>query len=271
MDKKLLNQKGKIAFITLDLESDWTIGGRGNNNPTFSYIEKYIKMVEELEIPISIFAVGKVIEKNPEIINKLQNRLDCEFYLHSYQHDVTKSYEFTTEIKRGIDAFKSYFDRHPLGYRAPQGNITKSELMKLEELKFKFDSSIYPSYRPGVYNNIRSPITPYYFEFLESLLEMPFTALPKLRIPVSLNYLKLFGKSLKLAIDTIGLPSVVMFDSHLQDFWQTQFHENLPSLRRRLMTRNINRAEDIFTDFIKYIRNKKYEFFKISELIGYNL
>lgn len=256
----------RFAAITLDLEEDWSIPQGPGRNPTFDYLDDYVDMVDALDIPLSVFPVGQTIERHPEVVQRLRAELPTEFHLHSYQHDMSKSYDFDEEIHAGIEAYEEFFGSPPIGYRAPQGNITPSELIKLERAGFEFDASIFPSYRPGVYNNLRVPLTPYFPEVTENLLEIPFAAVPKLRIPIAQNYLKLLGDPYVLLLKNVQLPEILVFDSHLQDFWRTEFHDYLPQPKRTLMTRNIDRAPEIFSDFVEFLRSVGYDFVHVSNI-----
>lgn len=261
-----MNSDKRYACLTLDLEHDWTLPGSPSDNPTFDYVDEYISIINQMDVPISIFAVGLVIEKFPNIIKKFQHNLDSEFHLHSYRHDVTKSHDFIDEVHDGIAAYEQYFDDRPIGYRAPLGDITDEELVELERNGFEFDSSIFPSYRPGVYNNIRAPNTPYYPNVTDDLLEIPFTVLPRLRIPISQNYLKLFGKLYRFVLRWADLPDLVVFDHHLQDFQRTEFYDHFSSPTRQLMLRNIHNSTDIFRQFVTQLTADGYEFIKISDV-----
>jgi peptidoglycan/xylan/chitin deacetylase (PgdA/CDA1 family) len=223
-------------------------------------------MIQELEVPLSVFVVGQTLERFPTIVDRLDAELETEFHLHSYQHDMTKSYEFSTEVKEGIRAYRNHFDTDPIGYRAPQGNITPKERIQLESAGFKFDASVFPSYRPGVYNNIRAPLTPYRPQETDELVEIPFGAVPYLRIPIAMNYLKLLGTPYLFLLKRVSLPSVLVFDSHLQDYWLTEFHTHLPNPKRSLMTRNIERATEMFRSFVGFMRAEGYEFRLISSV-----
>ncbi|WP_312907210.1 polysaccharide deacetylase family protein [Natronosalvus caseinilyticus] len=257
---------GPIACMTLDLEEDWCIPGDESPNPTFDHVDDYIALIEQLDVPISVFVVGVTIENYPGIVERLRWELDAEFHLHSYQHDMTKSYEFETEIQRGVAAFESHFGEPPRGYRAPQGNIVQGEWAELERAGFEFSSSVFPSYRPGVYNNIRAPLTPYVPTEVDRLLEIPFAAVPGLRIPISQNYLKLLGRPYLSLLKHVPLPTPLVYDSHLQDFWRTEFHDHLPQPKRTLMTRNMDRSVDILTEFVSTLRRNGYTFEKVSDL-----
>lgn len=257
---------GKVACITLDLEHDHRIPEE-TKNPTFDYVNDYIHMVSELDIPISIFVVGKVIEWEPEMIQRFTDELDVEFHLHSYTHDITKSTSFEKELTKGIESFEDFFARKPTGYRAPQGNIEEGEFEILERHGFEFDSSVFPSYRPGVYNNLRKPTDPYYPSMTEELIEIPFSVVPRLRIPIAQNYIKLLGDPYRYLLKSGALPDLVVYDSHMQDFYRTEYHDHMDFPLKQLTTRNIHRSKEIFKDFVMHLRSEGYEFITISDLV----
>lgn len=262
----MLNGNRKYMCLTLDLEEDWTIHNQPEYNPTFEYLDDYIEMIAQVGIPLSIFVMGRTIDRHGWVVDKIRKNLDVEFHLHSYQHDITKSYDFDEEVARAIEAYESFFGETPIGYRAPQGNVTPEEWIKLEDAGFQFDSSIFPSYRPGVYNNLSEPTSPYYPDVTENLLEIPFSVVPRLRIPIAQNYLKLLGRPYRYLLRTAALPDLIVFDSHLQDFYLTKFYDNLDFPQKYLMLRNLDESKDIFIEFMENLKIRGYEFIKISDV-----
>lgn len=257
---------GKFACITLDLEDDWYLDDPQYDHLTFEYIDDYIDLVSSLEIPVSVFVVGKTIEKYPDDVSQLQRGITADFHLHSYHHDLSKSYDFEEEIKQGVAAFESFFGQEPIGYRAPQGNITDQEIRALDRAGFQFDSSIFPSYRPGVYNNLDAPVHPYRPPGIENLIEYPIGAIWNLRIPFSQSYLKLFGRPYLWALSRIELPEVLVFDSHLQDFYKTASHDQIGTPIRQIHKRNLANSVDLFKQTVHILRDRGYKFVTLTDL-----
>lgn len=253
-----------LACITLDLENDWQFDEPGFDHLTFEYLDEYIAVISDLNIPISIFVVGKTLERYPDAVERLRSNLDVEFHLHSYHHDMSKSVDFEADLSRGIDAFESFFGTTPNGYRAPQGNIESDELAVLDARGFDFDSSIFPSYRPGLFNNLDAPLHPYRLDGLSHLVEIPFAAVPRLRIPVAQSYLKLLGEPFLRYVKWADLPEILVFDSHLQDFFETASHDNLEAPLRWIHKRNLDRSIDIFREMVQHLRTAGYTFTKMS-------
>lgn len=257
---------GRYACLTLDFEDDWTIPDAPDRNPTLEHLDDFVAIVDDLDVPISVFAVGRAIERHPDHVDRIDDALDAEFHLHSYRHDITGSSPFDRAVRDGIDAYESHFGRRPIGSRAPQGDIRADELAHLEATGFEFDASVFPSYRPGVYNNLTAPLRPYFPAGCETLLEIPFGAVPGLRIPIAVNYLKLLGRPYARLLRHVPLSDVVVIDSHLQDFWYTEFHDHLSEPKRTLMTRNMDRATDLFREFVTFLDGAGYEFVAVSDI-----
>jgi len=258
----------KIACVTLDLENDWYFDEPGYDHLTFEYIDDYIELIQDLDIPVTFFVVGKTIERFPDVIDKLDAELECEFHLHSYQHDTSKSYDFRTEIQRGKEAFESHFGYEPMGYRAPQGNIEPHEFEILEEEGFLFDSSVFPSYRPGVYNNLNAPLKPYVPDPVDNLLEVPIGATPLTRIPAAHSYLKLLGRPYLAYLSKCSLPDPLVYNVHLHDLYRTDSHDQLSTVKRFIYDRNMRRSETLFETVIELINERDYEPIMISNIVA---
>jgi peptidoglycan/xylan/chitin deacetylase (PgdA/CDA1 family) len=257
-----------IACITLDLENDWYFDDPAYDHLTFEYIDDYIELIKRLDVPVTFFAVGKTIERYPEVVDKLDRELDSEFHLHSYQHDTSKSYDFRTEVQDGKEAFEAHFGYEPKGYRAPQGNIDPEEFGILEEEGFVFDSSVFPSYRPGVYSNLDKPLAPYQPEGVDELVEVPIAATPRTRIPISQSYLKLLGRPYLAYLKYAPLPKPLVFNTHLQDFYHTDSHDRLDQPKQSIMKRNLDGSVELFSKAVEGIRGRGYEFGTMTDVIA---
>ena len=253
-----MNEGGQFC-LTLDLENDWYFDDPELDHLVLAHLDAFIELVDEMDVPLSVFAVGRTLERFPEAIDELRSALDCEFHLHSYQHDMSKSYEFDPEVRRGIRAFTEHFGRDPVGYRAPQGNIEPHEIGILEDLGFEFDSSIFPSYRPGTYSNLDAPIEPYVPDGTTSLVEIPVGVFPGLRVPTSLSYFKLLGRPLSAYLSVSPLPDVLVYNVHLHDLYRTASHDALDEPKRWIMKRNLDNATSIFRRNVETILSRGYE------------
>jgi len=256
----------KFFCLTLDLENDWYFDSPGYDHLTLDYIDNFIRLIQELNVPITTFVVGKTLEKHPEVVQRLTEELDAEFHLHSYQHDMSKNYNFRKELRRGKRAFKNQFGFEPWGYRAPQGNIEPEELRTLESEGFRFDSSVFPSYRPGKYNHLSEPMEPYYPNEDGSLLEIPIGAFPGIRIPTGHSYFKLLGAPLNWFLSYSPLPKVLVYNVHLHDLYRTASHDNLSPHRQFIFKRNIDESVNILKNNVSKILERDYQPTKISTI-----
>ncbi|WP_331234070.1 polysaccharide deacetylase family protein [Natronorarus salvus] len=252
--------------MTLDLENDWYFDEPGYDHLTFEYIEEFIGLIDDLGIPISIFVVGRTLERFPEVIDQFDAELDVEFHLHSYGHDTSKSYDFREEVRCGKQAFASHFGSDPIGYRAPQGNIEPGEFTILEQEGFQFDSSVFPSYRPGVYNNLDKPLHPYRPAEVEELLEIPIAATPYTRVPICQSYIKLLGRPYRHYLRRAPLPAPLVFNVHLQDLFRTDSHDRLGHPKRFIMKRNLDHSAELFAETIDLLREREYWFGRVTDV-----
>lgn len=256
----------KTACITLDLESDWYVDEPGESYLTFEHLPEYVEMMREVDVPISIFVVGQLLEDRPDVVEILSEELDTEFHLHSYRHDPEMAGGFRDDLHQGIEAFESFFGHRPRGYRAPLGKITDRQLSILDEDGFEFDSSIFPSYRPGAYNNLDAPTKPYRPSTAETLVELPVGVIPYLRVPTAQSYLKLGGRSYLKLLDVIDLPDPLIFVSHLHDFVDTEAHEHRDQPIRSVHKRNIHESVELFGELIQKLKDAGYRFTTIESV-----
>jgi len=249
---------GERFALTLDLENDWYLDEPGYDHLTFEYIDEFIALVDRLSVPLSVFVVGETLEAYPEAIDRLATELDAEFHLHAYDHERGEG-DFRTDLGRGKEAFRNHFGRDPVGYREPYGAIAPEQFPILAEEGFAFDSSVFPSYRPGVYNNLDSPLEPHPLDGAGGLLEVPVGVFRGARVPFSQNYLKLLGRPLVESVSIAPLPRTLVYNVHLQDLFRTASLGELPPVKRRILNRNLDRSPDILEDTVERLRSRGYE------------
>ena len=256
----------QLLCLTLDLENDWYFDDPALDHLTLDHLDTFIDLVGEIDLPLSIFVVGETLERYPESVERLHTALDCEFHLHSYRHDTTKSCDFRDEVRRGVAAFEAHFDERPVGYRAPQGNIEPHEFEILEEEGFAFDSSVFPSFRPGVYNNLDAPLEPFRPNGGDGLLEIPLGVIRGFRIPTALSYVKAIGRPMVPLLRVAALPSVVVYNVHLQDLFRTESHDHLKQPKQTFMLRNMKRAATLFESSLDVLLQRGYRPTTINEV-----
>jgi len=256
----------ETACITLDLENNWDFEDPDLQYLVFDYIDDFIQLVRELDVPLSVFVVGQTLEERPVAVRKIDAELDVEFHLHSYHHHMSGESDIESEIALGVKAFETVLGHRPTGYRAPRFIMNRKKIEAVSEHGFEFDSSICPSYRPGVYNNLGLPNRPYYPDAAPTLLEIPVSVFPWLSIPLQQSYLRLLGQPLYDVLKAFPLPDFLVFNFHLHDIFHTEAHDRLGPLRRIAFNRNIDTSRTVLRDFVGSLRDRGYQFRKLGEV-----
>jgi len=257
----------KYLCLTLDLEQDY---GRINSYSSQRNIDPLLELLKKYQVKLNIFVIGKILDKKPGMIKKFKN-LPVEFELHSYSHSINFPLPIRRKIKEIIkskQAYLSYFNKPPRGYRAPQGVISGKELEVLARENFKYSSSLFPSWRPGLFNNLKQPIFPYLTDY--GILEMPFSVIPKIRIPIALRYQQLFGWPFyKMSFSIFGWPNIIIYDFHLDNLMQTRTTKGLPFYLRITHLRNRNNGLKILEKFLQFTQKHNYQSLFMSELYNF--
>lgn len=258
------NKNKKICF-TLDLEQDY---GRIKEYSAFASIPALIDLFKKHNLKLTIFAAGKIIEERPDIIKKFQDNLDCEIQLHSYEHEINREIsleEKKNDLKKGLGVYRKYFGRNPAGYRAPRGNISPEEIGWLKEEGFVYDSSFIPTYRPGLFNNTRKSDRPFTHE--NGLLEIPFSAIPTIKLPFSLSYLQLLGWPIaRIFINKAKNKNPLIFGFHLHNLAKLKNLKRLKPSFRLFYIKNQNNGLKILEKFITWTKKNNYGSVTMSEI-----
>ena len=269
----LHNLKQKVACLALDVEQDY---GDLLDEPSYEGLEHIpglIKFLKGKDIPLTCFVQGSLLETHPTNIKEL-SALDVEFELHSYSHPGPREINAEIEINKGKQAYRRFFGKDPMGYRAPLGFINDKHLETLASYGFKFDSSIFPTLRPGVFNNLRKATTPYSIEN-PKIVEFPFTVFSNfMRVPIALSYVRLFGKPYLYLLKTCPLPKLIVFYFHLYDLFNLNSStkiplEKFPFIYRRIFKRIYQSRQDglsLFDELIGIFQKRGYTFLKLEDI-----
>jgi len=264
----------KLVCLTLDLEQDY---GDLLDEPSYEGLEHIPELrsfFKEKDIPLTCFVQGSLFETHPTCIETLST-LDVEFELHSYSHPGPEEMDTELEIEKGKQAYQRFFGKDPMGYRAPLGVLNEKNYEILAANGFKFDSSIFPSLRPGTFNNLRKPTKPYFLNNLK-LVEFPLTVFtPIIRIPISLSYVKLLGKPYFYLLQSSNLPNLIIFSFHLHDLYTLTSSSNIPFKKfhplyrpifRRIYTRRSDSGMGLLENLITLFSTKGYRFLKLIDI-----
>ncbi len=217
----------------------------------------------------TVFVAGKMLSAGLPVRERFAP-LGAEFELHSYSHDNDEP-DSAREIVLGAKAFIDYFGFPPRGYRAPSGIISAGGVTRLHEAGFRYDSSVFPAWRPELgYDHRGLPAAPFAYEGLPGLVELPFAVVPRTRVVISLSFLKLAGWAAYAAMfRRYGTPDVVVFDSHLYDFFPTTPVTSLPRTdwRRYALLRNQRRVFPLLHRLVGHFQAAGHEFATMTGLL----
>jgi peptidoglycan/xylan/chitin deacetylase (PgdA/CDA1 family) len=216
-------------------------------------------------IPITAFVVGELLAARPGLAARLAETC-AEVGLHSYSHHPATA-DSLEEIQKGKAAYRAVFGHDPLGYRAPLGLITPAGWERLRAEGFAYDSSIYPSLRPGLGNGLGWPTKPWRLAGEPPLVELPLATLPRLRLILSVSYVKLLGVGLYRALLVIGgLPDVAVIDCHLHDLvFAAEAYRFLPPRWRAIYGRNRDGGRAALLWILQTLRARGYAFRTMAE------
>jgi len=264
----------KVACLTLDVEQDY---GDLLNEPSYeglAHIPELVNFFKAKGIPLTSFVQGSLFETHPGMIDQLAE-LDVEFELHSYSHPKPGQMDSKVEIEKGGEAYRKFFSKDPIGYRAPLGIINSKDYEILASNGFKFDSSVFPSLRPGAFNNLRKPTKPCFVDNAK-VIEFPFTVFSSIiRIPIALSYIKLLGKPYLYLLRAFNLPKLIVFSFHLHDLFQLSSSGKIPFekssfIYKRIFNRIYSEGKlnglQLLNEFVSLLRKRGYAFSKLVDI-----
>ena len=260
----------KIACITLDVEADFLdAAGRIRLFEDEALFDRYVSLIRKRGVKITAFLVTSLLQKHGEAYKRLSAQIPVEFAIHSHAHDMQDPCS-RADIELAVRTFQDFMHENPIGYRAPVGHITRAGLATLMDLGFRYDSSVYPSARPGCrgYNNLHLPITPFKIsDGQRSIIEVPFASLSGIRLNFSLSYVKLFGwKVYELLLHLFPLPDQIAVLSHPHDFYFHLLKNEVTAYEKPLLLRNARSAFDLLDKMIDFLHGAGYEFEFLSGL-----
>jgi peptidoglycan/xylan/chitin deacetylase (PgdA/CDA1 family) len=267
-----MNNPDKLACLTVDLEHDF---GDLNPSPTFeglALVPRLVAFARDSETPLSWFVQGLLFDEHPRSVEQVVEASPADVYLHGYSHNDPRSVEHIAEIRRGMEAFESFLGRRPAGYRAPLGVISSEELYFLAQNRFCFDSSIFPTWRPGRFCHLAAPNRPHLLNG-RGMLEIPISVVgPLMPVPLSVSYLKLLGRPFRHALRSVPLPRVVVVGMHMHDLEPLASADCLaasnenPLVLDRCYGARAARGWRVLEELLSTLRGRGYRFTGMGEL-----
>ncbi len=263
------------AYLSLDLDNEWSyLKIHGNENwkdyPSFltKVIPRFLDLFDRRNLRVTVFVVGRDISngKDTEALKSIALN-GHEMGNHSNEHESWLHYYSEEEVEHEIEAAEKGIEQltgaPPCGFRGPGYSLSETVLRVLIRRGYKYDASTIPTVlgpvarwyyflhaalseeqaqrRKELFGKFRDgtrPIKPYLWRVGgKSILEIPVTTFPFLRVPFHLSYityLATFSKKFALAYWEAALiscrlagvnPSILL---HSLDFLGT---EDLSSLQ----------------------------------------
>jgi hypothetical protein len=216
------------ASVSLDLDNRWaymkTHGDHGWEAFP-SYLDVLLPVVldalDALSLRITFFLVGQdaALEAHRGLLGSIPRR-GHEVGCHSFHHEQRMAEQSREELRRELraatEAITSATGQRPFGFRGPGFAWGTRLLEVLVETGYRYDASTFPTYigplarlyyfrrsslsaeerkqRSSLYGRAgegRRPISPYLWRLgsERTLLEIPVTTMPLLRLPFHLSYL----------------------------------------------------------------------------------
>lgn len=113
-------------------------------------LDRVLHTFEEYNIKTTFFVPGKVAENYPEAIEKIivhKHELAVHGYSHTSMHLLTADQQIE-EMEKAKAALKKISGITPVGFRAPEGELTLETLKLAKQCGFKYSSSLYGDDRP---------------------------------------------------------------------------------------------------------------------------
>ena len=134
-----------------------------DHNPTmFKGLDKIIDMLRKNETSATFFVVGELIDKNPEIVDKILDN-DHEIGFHTMYHNKIDSIGFKEKFSDEISRFSKMTNQKSKGFRAPTFSLNKQSSWVIDflaENNYVYDSSIVPA-KTELYGLPDAEIKPY--------------------------------------------------------------------------------------------------------------
>jgi peptidoglycan/xylan/chitin deacetylase (PgdA/CDA1 family) len=212
------------ASLSLDLDNQWaylkTHGSSAwETRPSYlpQVVPTALEMLEQAGLHITFFVVGHDAAAEPSLVGALadagheigNHSWSHEPWLHLYDED-----EIAVELDRTADAIEAATGRRPSSFRGPGYSLSEPLVRMLHDRGYAVDASTLPTWigplarryyfrstqlSPaerdqraalfGSWADALRPIAPYRWRLPQgTLLELPVTTFPLLRVPMHVSY-----------------------------------------------------------------------------------
>jgi peptidoglycan/xylan/chitin deacetylase (PgdA/CDA1 family) len=255
----------RLAAFSIDVEPDYGghFGKVYNALLDEESMAAFQSFLESERIPATLFVTGDLLDNHGKLAERTV-RLGADIQAHSYNHP-KPHHDVVFEARLARDAYVRFFGREPSGYRSPYGYMPDSSLLPLGDLGYRYDSSLFPTYRPGRCCNLNRSLFPRMIR--EDFWELPLGCFAGVRLVFSVGYLKYFGASVfKFLLKRCGVPSILIIDSHMHDFIPTKLYRDLPPVTRFRYSRNRDNGMTLLSGISGSLRAAGYRFVTVDEI-----
>lgn len=193
-------------LFTVDVESIPLKDGTRDYSSVIEGVPLLLDLFEEFDVSSTFFLTSDVAENAAYVMQEAVKR-GHEIACHGAEHqllDLDDRAQQLSNIRVATEAIQENLDTVPVGFRAPVNNVNETTISVLEELGYAYDSSVVPSFRvlkkcyfptaPTV--PYRPSVTCISERGNSSVLEIPISVLPSIRLPLVFSYMLLFGLEL---------------------------------------------------------------------------
>jgi len=214
-----------VASLSLDADNQWSyemIRGERDWASAPSYLGRMAPRVLELfgerDLYVTFFLIGRDAETDADAFAALA-AAGHEIGNHSFRHQPWfhrySEAELDEELTRAEDALRAATGVHPRGFRGPGYSLSEPTLRVLVRRGYEYDASTLPTvigpiartvyfrrarldetqkaereHLYGSWSDGTRSLRPYRWSVdSDTLLEMPITTLPGLRVPIHVSYL----------------------------------------------------------------------------------
>ena len=260
------------AYLTLDLECDFgtllaaNVPSPGANSyAAAAHTDRLADLLDRLTVPLTCFVQTDLLDERPETVEALQQAgVEVRFHPHSHTHRHRSRTSIEYEVETSTERYHEFFGEEPVGYRFPNGDVRREDYRHLAEAGYEFDASVFPTWRPGHFDNTDKPRTPQYLPEFD-LYEIPFTVYASwLPIPTALSFCRVFGRPYTELL-VRRPPPVVVFNIHMHDLVTPPTVRNLPRKYRAVYSRN-DRGFEMLASILKRLQEQGYQFGHVDDV-----
>jgi hypothetical protein len=220
---------GTAVSFTVDVESIPLKDGTKSYSSVINGIPILLDLFKEFNVSSTFFLTSDVVENAVCVIREVIER-GHEIACHGAEHQLLNLNDRNQQlenIKRATVAIRENLRVAPIGFRAPVNKVNEKTLSVLTELGYKYDSSVVPSFRilrKSFFPKApQMPYRPSIYDICEkghsSIIEIPISVLPRIKLPLGFSYMLLFGMDLfKFFLSSID-QDIMTFVVHTYDLF----------------------------------------------------